>query len=110
MRLVKSVFGELGHQIKNAVGFGKFYAVGRCPGNETGLLRCHFFGIFFTHGAAQQIGLAKAVTRQSRGRVLDLLLIEDNPVGFLQNGFKLRQRIINALATVLSFDEIVHHS
>ena len=107
---VESVFGELGHQIKNAVGFGKINAVGRSPGNETGFLRCHFFRIFFTHGAAQQIGFAKTVTRQSRSRVLDLFLIKDDPVGFLQNGFKLRQRIINALATVLSFDEIVDHT
>ena len=85
MRLVEAVAGEFGHQIEDVLGlvFGDVVLLG--PGHELGLLLVHDLGIFLAHGPAQDVGIAQGVAGQDVGDLHDLLLVDDDPVGLLED-------------------------
>ena len=59
VRLVKSIAGKLRHQVENLFDFlRRKTALGGSSHESLPLLR-HFFGLFFAHGPAQQIGFAE---------------------------------------------------
>src|SRR5208337_2249237 len=108
--LVEAVAGKFFHQIENADGFlfGNFIFF--AAGEELGALGCHLFFFLFAHGATENVGFAEGEGGQAIGDLHDLLLIEDDAVGFLENVFELRKFVGNFGFAMLAIDEIVDHA
>ena len=87
---IEGVGREAAHLIKDAVGHGLGDSIGGAAGDEVPALLFHDIGFFLTHGAADEIGLAVAVTGQLAADLHDLLLIDDAAVGDAQNGLQQR--------------------
>ena len=66
-------------------------------------------GILLPHGPPEQVGAAEGIARQGPGDLHDLFLVDDDPVGVLQDRLQLRQVIGDRLPAVLAVDEVVHH-
>ena len=52
---------------------------------ELVLLGGHDLGLLLAHGLAQDVGLAQGEAGQGRGDLHDLLLVDHDPVGLLQD-------------------------
>ena len=70
----------------------------------------HNFRNLFSHGFAQIVGLGHGIFRQNAGDFHDLLLINDHPIGFFQNGFKLGDQVLDGFFPVLASHIIVNHT
>ena len=70
----------------------------------------HLLGFFLTHGTAKQVSPAKGIARHVLGDLHDLFLIDDNPVGRLQDGFQDRMRELGFLFAMLDVDVVVDHA
>ena len=90
MGFIEGVGREAAHLIKDAIGHGLGDAIGGAAGDEVPALLFHDIGFFLAHGAADEIGLAVAVTGQLAADLHDLLLIDDAAVGDAQNGLQQR--------------------
>ena len=110
VRLVEAVAGELGHEVEDILGLFFVHLIGQGAGHEFVLFRRHHLGDFLAHGAAQHVGIAQRIAGQDGSDFHDLLLVDDDPVGLLQDRFELRQRIAGRLFTVLGVDEVLHHA
>ena len=88
---VEAVTGKLGHQFENLDGFLRVHFALAATGQEFLLLRRHFLGLFFAHGAAQDVSFAQAEARQTVGDLHHLFLIDDHAVGLFQGLLQLRQ-------------------
>ena len=107
---VEAVLGKFVHQVENR--FGLFGIQFICLGSfkKQPLLTGHLFVIFLTHGAAQQVGLSERIAGQGAGNLHDLLLIDDDPVGILQDRLQLRQVVYDLFAAMFAVDEVIHHA
>ena len=69
--------------------------------------------IFFAHGAAQQVGFAKAIAGQHLRELHHLLLVDDDAVGLLQDRLGKRVKVVRRLQAVLAVDkglDVVHRA
>ena len=110
VRFVESVPCKFFNQVKNVSGNRTLDPSCRCAINEALSLLLHFFGLFFTHCAAQQISGTQAIAGKQLSNLHDLLLIQDYPVGWLQNLLKRLVDVKNRLTAVFSVNEIINHS
>ena len=83
VRFVKTVLSEFFEEVEDFVGLFGWDGVGVFAAfDEADALFGHFLGVLFTHGAAEEVGLAEGVTGEKVGGLLDLFLIDENAVGF----------------------------
>lgn len=79
---VEAVAGEFFQEVEDAFGLfaGDAVVVGAAF-DEFDAFFGHFFGVFFAHGAAQEVGAAEAVAGQEVGGAHDLFLVDHDAVG-----------------------------
>ena len=70
----------------------------------------HDLGLLLAHRAAEQVRFAQRVARHHVGDLHDLLLVDDDPVGFFQQRLDLGQEVAHGLAAVLAVDEVWNHA
>ena len=80
-------------------------ALDHCPLDESLSLLQHKGGDLLAHGLSHHIGLAEAVSGEGLEDQQDLVLIDDDPVGLLEDILQGRMRIDDALFIVLGLDE-----
>ena len=111
---VEAIACELVDQVEQLVCFRRIDLVVLGAARDKGLaLRVHFRLDLLAHRATQQIRAAKRVAGQDLGRLHDLLLIDEDAVGFGEDAFEQRMRIFDRDATVLAVSEqadIVHRA
>ena len=96
MALVEPVIGKAREQIENGFGLRRFDAALDTAGNKAFALRLHFLADLFAHGAAQLIGLRQRIAGEHLRDLHHLFLIDDDSVGFPQNGLELWVNVIRA--------------
>ena len=67
-------------------------------------------GLLLAHGAAHNIRLAEREARQRGGYLHNLLLIQDNAVGILQNGLHQRMEHLSSALAVAASNEVFGHA
>ena len=93
MGFVETVAGEFVEHVEKLVGLVGLDAVFlRRALDEDRALLGHFLGLLFAHRAAQHVGAAQRVAGENLRGLHDLLLIDHDAVGFLQD--RLEQRVI----------------
>ena len=107
--LVEAVGGEHLHQVEDPAGLLDVELVLFRPGDELLPLLGHLLGLLLPHRPAQQVGAAEAVAGQDLGDEHDLLLVDDDPVGVLEDRLELREVVGDRLLAVLALDEVVDH-
>ena len=75
------------------------------PSTKRVALLGHLLGIFLAHGAAQQIGFAEGVAGEHVGDLHDLLLVDDDSQGLLEQGFQFGQLVTDDSAAPLALDD-----
>ena len=110
VRFVESVPRKFFNQVKNMPGDRCLDPSCRCAINEALPLLLHFFGLFFAHCTAQQISGTQAIAGKQLSNLHDLLLIQDYPVGWLQNLLKCLVDVKNRFTAMFSVNEIINHS
>ena len=102
MRLVETVFGELGAGVEDRVGGRLGDSVADRAGDETFALGVHLGLDLLAHRAAQDVGLSQTVARQVFGDLLDLLLIGDDAERLLEDRLQQRMRVFDLLFAELA--------
>ena len=87
MRFIKAVTRELLHQIEDLDRQRGINALCRGTLFEDATLLGHLLWFFLAHRPAQQIRATERIARQDLCNLHHLLLIQNNAVGGLQNGF-----------------------
>ena len=104
VRLVEAVAGEFRHLVEDQLGARALDpALGRAR-DELLALRVHLGLDLLAHRAAQQIGAAQRVAGQHLGDLHDLLLVDHDAVGLLQDPLELRVQVVGLLLAVLDRD------
>ena len=105
MAFVEAVLGKQHHLLKQ--GF-------RNPGidaplggtiDKLALVLLHLTFLLLAHGAAQQVRFTQGITGQLLGDLHDLLLVDHDSVGFLQNRLQFHMGEINRFAPMLAVDK-----
>ncbi len=112
--LVETVTGELLHQVEDVLGQVPVNAIVLAAIEEYRLLLGHFLGFFLAHGTPQHVGAAERIAGHHLGNLHDLLLVQNDPVGGLQDRLQpfvlvIRVWIRQGLATMFPVNEVVHH-
>ena len=110
VRAVEAVARELLHEVEDALGDLRVDLLHLRAVEEGGLLLGHRLGLLLAHGAAEQVRLAERVAGERGGDLHDLLLVDDDAVGVLEDGLERRVVVLDALAAVLALDEVVDHA
>ena len=108
--LVEAVAREELEQPEDAIGVGLVDALPLRAVDERALLLRHLLGLLLAHRAAQEVGAAERVARERLRDLHDLLLVDDDAVGRLQDVVDQRVHLRDRLATVLAVDEVLHHA
>ena len=87
VRFVETVAGKFLHQVEDANGFLIRNFIFFTAGEEFGALGGHFFFFLFAHGAAEDVCFAEGEAGEGVGNLHDLFLVENDAVGFFENGF-----------------------
>ena len=85
---VETVAGEFFHVVENFVGFFAQNALFRRAFGKDFAVFHHFFGLFLTHRAAQQVRAAERVATDNLCRLHHLFLIHHNAVGRREDAFE----------------------
>ena len=88
------------------------HAPGRCTLQEDRALLCHLLGLLLAHRATQQVCTAQRVAREHLGDLHDLLLVQDDAVGGLENRLQVRVQVVDVrlVGVVLAGQEVVDHA
>lgn len=106
MALVEAVLGEHHHLIEQRLGDGGIHAPFAGPTDELVTMLLHLRHFLLAHGPPQQIGFTQGIARQILGNPHDLLLVDHDPVGLLEDRLQLDVGHINRLAAMLAVDEL----
>ena len=110
VRLVEAIARELLHQVEDLLDLLLWeVAFKRAFDKSLALLR-HLLGLLLAHRAAEQVGVAQRVACEPVCDLHDLLLVDDDAVGFCQDFFQLGQIVDDLLTSVLAVDEVIDHS
>ena len=111
---VETIAGELVDQIEQLVGLAGFDVVrGGTALDESRALVVHLLLDLFAHRTAQQIGTAERIAGEDLRRLHHLFLIDEDPVGLLQDAFEQRVRIFDRFVAILAPPEhrdVVHRA
>jgi hypothetical protein len=109
VRLVEAVPGEPLHVVEDLAGAALGKALGRGTVHEDLALLGHLGGVLFTHRAAQEVSAAERVAADDVGDLHDLLLIDHDAEGLLEQRLELGQLVLDLAAAPLALDEVVDH-
>ena len=104
MRFVEAVAGELGHLVEDQLGAALVDLALQRAFDEQRPLRVHLGLDLLAHRPAQQIGAAQRIAGQHLGDLHDLLLVDHDAVGFLQDPLEHRVQVVRLLQPVLDRD------
>ena len=105
VRFVETVARELLHQVEDLVGlFGSNALLGRTLAEDASMLS-HLLGLLLAHRTAQHVRPAQAVAAQYLGRLHDLLLVDEDAIGFFQHLTQQRVRVLDCFLAMLARDE-----
>ncbi len=104
MRFVEAVAGELRHLVEDQLGAAALDPTRRGALDELLALRVHLGLDLLAHRAAQQIGAAQRIAGQHLGDLHDLLLVDHDAVGFLEDLLERRVQVVGRLLAVLDRD------
>ena len=110
VRFIESIPRKMHHQIENVIGRILFHAVFQRAVHEEVALLLQNLRLLMPHGAAEQICLSQTEAAHDGGNAHDLFLIEDDPVGLLQDRLQQRMGIFHGNPAVLAVDEILRHA
>ena len=110
VRFIKTIAGELFHEIENCTGQILVYLPRDCTLHKQIALLRHHSRVFLTHGLTQNIGPTQGVVCEHLRNLHHLLLIENNAVGVGQHRLELRVRISDFGTAVLPLNEIIDHA
>ena len=79
-------------------------------GHEDVALLGHLGGVFLAHGAAEQVGAAERVAADDGADLHDLLLVDDDAEGLVEDGLEFGEEIFDGAAAPLALDEVVDHA
>ena len=66
----------------------------------------HSGGGFFAHCPPENIGFSKRVTSNDVGDLENLLLVDDDTVGFLEDELEIGMEVLNILRLLLALDKV----
>ena len=66
----------------------------------------HFFGLFLAHRSPEDVGLPQGEPGDLMGDCHDLFLVDDDAVGFFEDGLKFGNVIRDAALAVFALDEV----
>ena len=102
MRFIEAIFRETRDEIENGVG-----GLLRDPVDELATLDearaflGHFLPVLLAHRAPEKISLAQRIARENMGGALNLLLVDNDPIGFRTNLLKQWMSKLDGLAIFL---------
>ena len=110
VRFIEAVTGKVDHEVEDVIRRLFIDAIlhGACDKGIPVLLQD--LRLLVSHGAAEHVGLAEGKTAHDRGDLHDLFLIEDDAVGFLQDGSQRWMRVLDGDLSMFSLDEIFRHA
>ena len=104
---VEAVAGKFFQQIKDTVGLSFGNVVGfSAAGHEGRALLGHLLDFLFAHGPPQQVGVAEGIASEKLRGLHDLLLIDEDSVGFLGDLLEQGMLVFNFHLAVPPLDEI----
>ncbi|OQC27920.1 MAG: hypothetical protein BWX71_01111 [Deltaproteobacteria bacterium ADurb.Bin072] len=110
MGLVEPIIGELLHEVEDLPGLVPVHAALHGPRHEDLPLGGHLLADLLAHGAPEKVRLAQRVARHLLGDLHDLLLVDDDAVGLLQDLLQEGMGVINVLPAVspvhIGWDEV----
>lgn len=106
MALVEAVFGEQHHLLEQPFGHTLIHTPFGGALHEQALVFLHLALFLLPHCPPQQVGLTKGIAGQILGNAHDLLLVDHDSVGFLENRLQARASEIDRFAAVLAVDEL----
>jgi hypothetical protein len=95
------------HLIEHPAGVPRRHPLPLRPLDELLPLGRHDLLLLLSHGASQDVGFAERVSGHRRGDLHDLLLVDDDAVGLLEDGRQERVGVLHLDLAVPAFDEIV---
>ena len=104
--LGKPIAGERLDQLPQRLGKYLVVAALYRTGHELTLLLGHERGDLLAHGFAEHVGLAPREPGNLAGNLEHLILVDDDPVGLLQQGLQVGMEIGNLFGAVLRGHEI----
>src|SRR5688572_12366698 len=107
---VESVVRKLSHQREDLLGLFAFNPPLNSTRNELLFMNGHLFALLLAHRAAHEVGLAKCISRKLLSELHDLLLVDDDAVGIVENLLHLRRDIADALLSVVTKNKLVDHA
>ena len=105
--LVEAVPAEILEHVEELVGRGLADAVGDAPLDELDPHSAQLPGFLLADRIAQEIRLARGKSGELHRQTDDLILVDDDAVGRLQQGLQLGQRVGDLRPTVLPADKLV---
>ena len=111
VRLVEAIAGELGHLLEYQRGLGLGHGTRHRAIDEHLALLVHFLLDLLAHGAAQDVGRAQGVAGEFLGDLHDLLLVDHDAEGLLEDALQGRVQVVGGLFVVLAADvarDVVH--
>ncbi|OPY93379.1 MAG: hypothetical protein A4E73_00175 [Syntrophaceae bacterium PtaU1.Bin231] len=106
---VEPVFGKGLHLLPDFLGLDLGYLSLAGPLEELRLFLLHLGGFLLAHDFPQRIGFGHRIIADGDCDLHDLLLIDDDPVGFFQDRFQFRQFVDDLCFSLLAGDEFGHH-
>src|SRR5215510_4136145 len=110
MRFVETVASKGLHLIEDLGSSLRVDLFLFCPFNKSLSLSGHLLGVFFAHGASQNIGISHAIATEHLSDLHDLFLINDYSVGIFQNRLRQRMKILDLFFAVLPLDVFFRHA
>ncbi len=111
--LVEAVTRELVDLIEDRRGLVRLHVVLLGALDEERPLGVHLRLDLLAHGATQQVSAAQRVAAQHLRDLHDLLLVDHDAVGFLQDPFQQRMQVIRLLLAMLALDvarDVLHRA
>ena len=105
MRLVEGVTGEWLNERENLLRHLLCVALIARAFEEILLFLGHYLRDLLAHCLADDVCLSEGVSGKGAGDLQDLVLIDDDAVGFFENVLKRRMRVVRSDTAMLGVDE-----
>jgi len=104
VRLVEAIVGKIHDRVKDSVGFFRGQAALHRPRDKLFAVSGQLLLLLFGDGAAQQVGIADGITGHVASHAQDLLLVDADAIGFLEDRLQRGVRILDRFFAMLALD------